>query len=61
MLYSLVAFFAFILMPFMYFYYEERDEDVTTGQVRTITLGRLPDYLQFPREKVWLRCSTFIL
>ncbi|KAJ7373804.1 putative lysosomal cobalamin transporter [Desmophyllum pertusum] len=31
-LYSLVAFFAFILMPFMYFYYEERDEDVTTGQ-----------------------------
>ena len=32
-LYSLVAFFAFILMPFMYFYFEEKDEDVTTGQV----------------------------
>ncbi len=33
-LYSLVAFFAFVLIPFMYFYYEEKDEDVTTGQVR---------------------------
>lgn len=32
-LYSLVAFFAFLLMPFMYFYYEEKDEDATTGQV----------------------------
>ncbi|KAL9980898.1 hypothetical protein ACROYT_G009538 [Oculina patagonica] len=31
-LYSLVAFFAFVLIPFMYFYYEEKDEDVTTGQ-----------------------------
>ncbi|XP_020623548.1 probable lysosomal cobalamin transporter [Orbicella faveolata] len=31
-LYSLVAFFAFILMPFMYFYYEEKDEDATTRQ-----------------------------
>jgi len=31
-----VAFFAFILMPFMYFYYEEKDEDATTRQVNTI-------------------------
>lgn len=31
-LYALVAFFAFVLMPFMYFYYEEKDEDVTTKQ-----------------------------
>lgn len=31
-LYSLVAFFAFMLMPFMYFYFEEKDEEVTTRQ-----------------------------
>lgn len=31
-LYSLVAFFAFLLMPFIYFYYEEKDEDTTTKQ-----------------------------
>ena len=33
-LYAMVAFFAFVLMPFMYFYYEEKDEDVTTKQVK---------------------------
>ncbi|CAH3171745.1 unnamed protein product [Porites evermanni] len=31
-LYAMVAFFAFVLMPFMYFYFEEKDEDVTTKQ-----------------------------
>lgn len=31
-LYSFVAFFAFLLMPFVYFYFEEKDEDVTTRQ-----------------------------
>lgn len=31
-LYSMVAFLAFVLMPFMYFYYEEKDEDATTRQ-----------------------------
>jgi len=35
-LYSLVAFFAFMLMPFMYFYYEEKDEDATTRQVNVV-------------------------
>ena len=33
MLYSFVALFAFLLMPFVYFYFEEKDEDVTTRQV----------------------------
>lgn len=33
-LYAMVAFFAFVLMPFMYFYFEEKDEDVTTKQVK---------------------------
>ena len=32
-LYSMVAFLAFAVMPFMYFYYEEKDEDATTRQV----------------------------
>mgnify|MGYP000282512811 CR=1 FL=1 len=32
-LYSFVALFAFLLMPFVYFYFEEKDEDVTTRQV----------------------------
>jgi len=31
-LYSFVALFAFLLMPFVYFYFEEKDEDVTTRQ-----------------------------
>lgn len=37
-LYSLVAFFAFMLMPFMYFYFEEKDEEVTTRQVSYIVI-----------------------
>lgn len=32
-LYSMVALLAFVVMPFMYFYYEEKDEDATTRQV----------------------------
>lgn len=39
-LYAMVAFFAFVLMPFMYFYYEEKDEDVTTKQVKASELNR---------------------
>ena len=39
-LYAMVAFFAFVLMPFMYFYYEEKDEDVTTKQVKATELNR---------------------
>ncbi|PFX18361.1 putative lysosomal cobalamin transporter [Stylophora pistillata] len=31
-LYSMVALLAFVVMPFMYFYYEEKDEDATTRQ-----------------------------
>jgi len=31
-LYSLVLFFCFVLIPFAYFYYEEDDEDITLGQ-----------------------------
>jgi len=31
-LYSLVLFFSFALVPFAYFYYEEDDEDITLGQ-----------------------------
>ena len=34
MLYSLLAFFVFVVIPFMYFYFEEKDDDVTVGQVQ---------------------------
>ena len=28
----MVAFFVFLLIPFMYFYFEEKDDDVSTGK-----------------------------
>ncbi|EDO26610.1 predicted protein, partial [Nematostella vectensis] len=32
-LYALLAFFVFVIIPFMYFFFEERDEDITTAEV----------------------------
>jgi LMBR1 domain-containing protein 1 len=32
-LYGLLAFLIFLVMPFMYFYFEEKDENVTVKEV----------------------------
>ena len=38
-LYALLVFLVFLLIPFMYFYFEEKDDDVTVRQVRIKATG----------------------